>query len=222
MATDAQVQGDNSNASFNDAWDDVRADDDIQFTPSEPPKAPETPQWWTDFLDWLGDFIAPAVEAIAAAWPVLRIILLVLLAVGVLTLLWVILSPYFEQWRGKKPVAEDVWQPQPAAARELLAEAEALASNGQFDQAVRLLLQRSIADIEKRRPDLLRPSNTSREIERFDSLPEASRTMFAVIAGQVERGLFAALPIDEAGWQTSRDAYAGFALKETWRAVAKR
>jgi hypothetical protein len=41
--------------------------------------------------------------------------------------------------------------------------------------------------------------------------------MFAVIAGQVERGLFAALPIDEGGWRASRDAYTGFALRESWR-----
>lgn len=221
MATDAQVQGDSNTASFNVAWDDVRADADIQFTPTPAPKPPELPQWWLDFLDWFGELIRPLLEAIAAAWPILRILLLVLLAAGVLTLLWVILAPYVEQWNGRKRPPEDNWQPQPAAARELLGQAEALAAMGQFDQAVRLLLHRSIADIEKRHPHLLRPSSTSREIERFDSLPETARAMFAVIAGQVERGIFAALPIDESGWRLSRDAYAGFALKETWRIVGK-
>lgn len=199
----------------------MRADATIQFTPAPSPKPPELPQWWRDFLDWMGDFLSPLAEAIAAAWPILRILLLVLLAAGVLTLLWVILAPYVEQRRGRKRTAGESWQPQPAAARELLAEAEALAANGQYDQAVRLLLHRSIADIEKRRPDLLRPSSTSREIERFAGLPEAPRAMFAVIAGQVERGLFAALPIDESGWRLSRDAYAGFALRESWRAATK-
>ncbi|WP_417592259.1 hypothetical protein [Parasphingorhabdus sp.] len=208
-------------ASFDDAWEDIRADPDIQFSPAPAPKPPEIPQWWEDFLDWLGDFLSPLFEAIATAWPILRILLLILLAAGVLTLAWVILVPYVEQWRRRKRPAEDVWQPQPTAARELLAEAETLAAAGQFDQAVRLLLHRSIADIEKRHPDLLRPSSTSREIERFDRLPEAARAMFAVIAGQVERGIFAALPIDESGWRVSRDAYAGFALKETWRRAGK-
>jgi hypothetical protein len=160
-------------------------------------------------------------EALVAAWPILRILLLVLLAAGVLTLVWVILSPYLEQWRGRKGTAPESWQPQQTAARELLAEAEALAASGQYDQAVRLLLHRSIADIEKHRPNLLRPSSTSREIERFAGLPEAPRAMFAVIAGQVERGLFAALPIDESGWRASRDAYAGFALRESWQAAGK-
>jgi len=210
-----------ASASFDASWDEVRADDAIQFTPSQPPKQPESPQWWLDFLDWLGEALSPAVEAIAAAWPILRILLLVLLAAGVLTLLWVILAPYVEQWRGRSRPAEESWQPQPEAARELLAEAEMLAADGQYDQAVRLLLHRSIADIEKHRPNLLRPSSTSREIERFAGLPDAPRTMFAVIAGQVERGLFAALPIDESGWQASRDAYAGFALPDSWRAATK-
>ncbi len=217
----AQGKGNEVSASFDGAWDDVRADANIQFTPSPAPKPPELPQWWLDFLGWLGELLTPLFEAIAAAWPILRILLLVLLAAGVLMLFWVILAPYVEQWRGRKRPPEDIWQPQPAAARELLAQAEALAATGQFDQAVRLLLHRSIADIEQRRPDLLRPSSTSREIERFDSLPETARAMFAVIAGQVERGIFAALPIDENGWRVSRDAYAGFALKETWRRVRK-
>ncbi len=221
MATDAKVQGDSNTASFNTAWNDVRADANIQFTPTPAPKPPESPQWWLDFLAWLGKLLAPVMEALAAAWPILRILLLLALAAGVLTLVWIILAPYVEQWRGRKRPVEQVWQPQPDAARALLAEAEAFAATGQFDQAVRLLLHRSIADIEQRRPHLLRPSSTAREIERFADLPEAPRAMFAVIAGQVERGLFAALPIDESGWRISRDAYAGFALSESWRGGAK-
>lgn len=220
VATDAQVQGDSNTASFDRAWDDVRADANVQFTPTPAPEPPVWPQWWLDFREWLGEALMPVMEAFAAAWPILRILLLLALAAGVLTLVWVILAPYVEQWRRRKPVTEEIWQPAQEAARELLGEAEALAAIGQFDQAVRLLLHRSIADIEKHRPDLLRPSSTSREIGRFDSLPDASRAMFTVIAGQVERGLFAALPIDENGWQESRDAYADFALRETWRVAA--
>jgi len=221
VATDAKVQGDSNTASFNTAWNDVRADANIQFTPTPAPKPPESPEWWLDFLAWLGKLLAPVMEALAAAWPILRILLLLALAAGVLTLVWIILAPYVEQWRGRKRPVEQVWQPQPDAARALLAEAEAFAATGQFDQAVRLLLHRSIADIEQRRPRLLRPSSTAREIERFADLPDAPRAMFAVIAGQVERGLFAALPIDESGWRISRDAYAGFALSESWRGGAK-
>tara|TARA_R110001599_G_scaffold83864_3_gene225274 strand:+ start:3435 stop:4199 length:765 start_codon:yes stop_codon:yes gene_type:complete len=217
----AQSNSDGVSASFDSAWDDVREDAAIQFSPTPVPEAPESPQWWRDFLDWLGETLQPVFEMVSDSWPILRIILLLMLAAGVLTLIWVILAPYVEQWRGRERPAKDDWQPQPAAARELLAQAEALAARGQYEQAVRLLLHNSIEDIEKRRPNLLRPSSTSREIERFDSLPEAARAMFAVIAGQVERGIFAALPVDEDGWRLSRDAYAGFALKESWRKAGK-
>ncbi|MEH6758526.1 MAG: hypothetical protein V7676_13590 [Parasphingorhabdus sp.] len=218
MAKGAIVQDDKGNASFDAAWKDVRADDDIQFTNiiPEPKEAP--PEWWTDFLKWLSDALAPVAEVIVTAWPVLRIILLVLLAAGVLTLLWVILSPYWQQWRSRKPKQEeDIWRPDQAEARQLLEEADALAGQGQFEEAAHLLLFRSIEDIEKRRPDLLRPSNTAREIERFDSLPEPARAMFTVIAGHVERGIFATTPIGEEGWTASREAYGAFALPETWR-----
>lgn len=216
MAKGAIVQGDNGNASFDAAWNDVRADDDIQFTNIAPEPKQEPPEWWTDFLQWLNDALAPAADMMVAAWPVLRIILLVLLATGVLTLIWVILSPYWQDWRGRKAEPQEEWRPDQGAARRLLDEADELAAKGQFDEAAHLLLFRSIEDIEERRPDLLRPSNTAREIERFDSLPETARAMFAVIAEQVERGIFAATPIGEEGWTASRNAYGAFALAETW------
>lgn len=217
MAKDAIVQGDNENASFDAAWKDVRADEEIQFANIKPEPPEEPPEWWTDFLNWLGDVLGPVAEAVVAAWPVLRILLLLLLAAGVLTLLWVILSPYWEEWRNRKPKQVEEWRPEETAARQLLEEADALADQGQFNEAAHLLLFRSIEDIEKRRPDLLRPSNTSREIERFESLPETARAMFAVIAGHVERGIFAATPIGEEGWAASRNAYGEFALADSWR-----
>ncbi len=217
VAEDAVEQGNDGNASFDAAWKDVRADEDIQFTNIAPKPPEEPPQWWTDFLEWLSDALAPAAEGIAAAWPALRIVLLVLLAIGILALLWVILSPYLEDWRRRRPKLEEEWRPDQNVARRLLEEADALADKGQFDEAAHLLLFRSIEDIEKRRPDLLRPSNTSREIERFDSLPEKARSMFSVIAGHVERGIFAATPIGEEGWTASRNAYGEFALTESWR-----
>ena len=218
VANNAQGQGGNESASFDAVWKDVRADADIQFAASEPKPPAEPPQWWKDLLEWLGDLLAPAVEVLVDAWPVLRIVLIALLAAGLLTLLWIILAPYFEEWRNRR-VQEDPeeWRPEQGAARKLLEEAEALAGQGRFKDAVHLLLFRSIEDIEQRRPDMLRPSSTSREIGRFESLPENARNMFAVIAGQVERGIFAGAPIDEKGWVLSREAYGEFALAETWR-----
>ena len=216
MAKDAIVQGDNGDTSFDAAWNDVRANDDIQFTNIVPEPKPEPPEWWTNFLQWLNDALVPVADMMVSAWPVLRIILLVFLAAGVLTLLWVILSPYWQDWRGRKLETQEEWRPDQGMARRLLDEADALAAKGRFDEAAHLLLFRSIEDIEERRPGQLRPSSTAREIEQFDSLPETARAMFAVIAEQVERGVFAADPIGEDGWSASRNAYGAFALAESW------
>jgi len=132
------------------------------------------------------------------------------------------LGPYIEEWRERRPkTIEEEWRPEEGVARRWLEEADALAGKGQFEEAVHLLLYRSIEDIERRRPDLLRPSNTSREIERFESLPDRARNMFAVIAGHVECGVFAATPIGEDDWKASRKAYGDFALAASWKAVAQ-
>lgn len=86
MASETQVQGNGDGVSFDAAWTDVRANSEIQFTPSpaKPPQQP--PALWTDFLEWLGDVLGPVAEAVVWAWPVLRIVLLLILAAGVLTL----------------------------------------------------------------------------------------------------------------------------------------
>ena len=222
MAKSGQTSVSNSAASFDEAYEEVRADDDIQFTVEEF-KPPEVPEWWRDTIEWLSNLFAPVAEAFVYSWPVLKYVLLALLIAGILTLLWVILSPYIEEWRERKPKeTEEEWQPDKGVARRWLEEADALASKGQFEEAVHLLLYRSIEDIERRRPDLLRPSNTSREIERFESLPDRARNMFAVIAGHVERGIFGASPIGEEGWQSAREAYGDFALADSWRVVARK
>jgi len=222
VAQEAQGSGTNSNASFDAAYKDVRADEDIQFA-SQEIKQPEVPQWWRDFLEWLGDLLGPVAEGIVFIWPVLKYVLLALLIAAILSLLWVILAPFIEEWRDRrpKPEQEDEWQPETGVARKWLDEADGLASKGQFEEAVHLLLYRSIEDIERRRPDLLRPSNTSREIERFENLPDKARNMFAIIAGHVERGIFGATPIGEEGWTAARNAYGEFALKDSWKSVAK-
>lgn len=223
MAQEEQVSPDNSNAPFEAAYADVRADDDIQFEP-EPFKPPEIPEWWREFLEAMGNLFAPIGRFFVAIWPVLQYVLLALLIAGFLALLWVILAPYIEDWRERRPKVKDEeeWRPEEGVARRWLDEADALADKGQYEEAVHLLLYRSIEDIERRRPDLLRVSNTSREIERFESLPDRARNMFAVIAGHVERGIFGASPIGEDGWKSARNAYGEFALKDSWKAVVSR
>ncbi len=190
----------------------MRGDGSIQFTPdfARPPDPP--PEWWSDFLRWLGNVLEPIVQALAAGWPWLSKLLLVALVVGVAALLWVILAPYIADWRERRAGVQPDWVPDQAQARVLLEEADRLAAEGRFDEAAHLLLYRSIEDIAATRPDLLRPSTTTREIGAFDALSQRARQAFGVIAGHVEASFFARRPLDRNAWDSSREAYRAFAL----------
>src|SRR6185436_20166355 len=112
--------------------------------------------------------------------------------------------------------AED-WRPAEAPARRLLGDADALAAAGQYSEAAHLLLFRSIEDIDKKKPDLVKPALTSRDISGLDAIPGRPRTAFARIAMLVERSLFAGRPLGEGDWRDCRAAYEEFAFAEGWR-----
>ncbi|HWT13705.1 MAG TPA: DUF4129 domain-containing protein, partial [Allosphingosinicella sp.] len=80
-----------------------------------------------------------------------------------------------------------------------------------------LLLFRSIEDIESRRPRLVRPALTSRDIAALDAIPERPRGAFSRMARLVERSLFARRPLAEGDWRDCRAAYEEFAFVEGWR-----
>ena len=77
---------------------------------------------------------------------------------------------------------------------------------------------RSIDDIANRRPRLVRPALTSRELAASDGIPAKARKLFAQIARQVEGTLFGGRPVDRPDWEQARTAYAEFALPQAWRA----
>jgi hypothetical protein len=108
------------------------------------------------------------------------------------------------------------WRPTEAAARALLEDADKLAAAGRYAEAARLLLHRSIEDIEGRRPKLVRPAFTAREIAELDDLPAAARATFSFIAGIVERSLFGGRDVDAAGFAECRQAYESFAFPGAW------
>jgi hypothetical protein len=109
------------------------------------------------------------------------------------------------------------WRPEERAARALLAEADAMAAAGRYDEAARLLLHRSLEDIAARRPRLLRPALTSREIARVPALPDLVRQAFAAMAAPVERSLFGGRRLDRSAWEEARTAYGEFALPGAWK-----
>jgi hypothetical protein len=101
-------------------------------------------------------------------------------------------------------------------ARALLEEADALAAVGRYAEAVRLILHRSIEDIEGRRPRLVKPAYTAREIGRLTDIPQNARDVFVGIAGVVEKSFFGGQALDADGFAACRKAYERFAFPGAW------
>ena len=114
-------------------------------------------------------------------------------------------------------VAEEDWAPDAAPVRAWLKEADMLAAEGRFAEAIHLLLFRSVEDMARRRPQLVRPALTSRELARAEGVPGTARALFARIAGSVEASLFGGRTVDADGWHAARAAYADYALPGAWR-----
>lgn len=110
-------------------------------------------------------------------------------------------------------IAPDL-MPDETAARALLGDAEALAAQGQFAEAVHALLFRSIDLIQARQPRDVKNSLTAREIGKLSVLPDLIRNGLSPIIVIVERSYFGGQAVDETGWIEARDAYRSFALGE--------
>ncbi|MBS0297556.1 MAG: DUF4129 domain-containing protein [Proteobacteria bacterium] len=118
--------------------------------------------------------------------------------------------------RKTKATEEQGWRPTEAQARALLEDADRLAREGRFAEAVRLILFRSIQDIQSRRPHVIRPALTSRDIARDGDLPDSAREAFSGIAAAVEHSHFAGHDVDADGYAECRRAYEAFAFPAVW------
>lgn len=192
------------------AHDRLRADTAIQFDMPLAQPPPPPPQWLITLLKAVG----PYIEYIA--WG--------LLILGALALLYVIVRhfianglPFSHSAKATTTDVEPEWRPEAGHARQLLAEANALAAAGHYAEAVHLLLHRSVEEIERRRPHLVRPAFTSRDIAAADGLPGETRYVFSRIAAIVESSLFGGRPVDATDWQRARTAYEDFALPQAWK-----
>jgi hypothetical protein len=186
------------------------ADGAIQF--DLPPYVPPQPPTWLEPLARFLRWISPAFPYLF--WTIVAVggaIILLLIVRELLGARWSL------PWRRKAgdEDAED-WRPTEEAARALLEEAERLAAEGRYAEATHLLLQRSVEDITKRHPGLVRPSVTARDLAAAPALPDRARNAFAAIARVVEASLFGGRAVDAAGWAACRSAYANFALAASW------
>lgn len=206
--TGDSVAGDAA-GSFASDWQALRADEQIQFAPLALPETPESPSWLDEFLRALGRLLAPGAEPVLWIFAVLGVAVLAFV-------LWQALAPLVKARRDSRDDVADPaspeWTPDTGEALALLGEADRLAAEGRYDEAAHLLLRRSVGQIAAARPGLLEPSSTAREIAVLPALPEAARGAFAVIAGRVERSLFALRSLSADDWHAARAAYADFAL----------
>jgi hypothetical protein len=188
---------------FADAHRQLLGDATIQFDLPAPEPPPEPPQW------------------IGGMLPVMQVIFWVAVAAFVLFIVYAIASRLAgRDWTWRRKTREEApdlsWRPEAGEARELLGEADALAAQGLYSEAARLILHRSIEDIDDKRPDLVRPALTSRDICALEAIPGRPRSAFARIAAMVERSLFAGRPLVSGDWADCRAAYEEFAFAEGW------
>ena len=209
MSINQAAQAADSGARFEAAHARLRADGSIQFDlvnyQPDPP-----PAWLEALLDMLGSTGS-------------RIVFWIVLGIAVALLLAFIGRRVSEgEWRWpfrRKEEADQVeaWRPEEAPARALLQEADALAAAGRYAEAAHLLLFRSIEDIDRRRPDLVRPALTSRDIATAPALPPGPKSAFSRIVMMVERSLFGGRTLEEQDWKSCREAYREFAFASEWK-----
>jgi hypothetical protein len=170
------------------------------------------------FLNWLIGLLPDAAYA--------RVLLWVVIGLGGAALLWALYHRIRHgKWQLRLPrraevrdfESEEEWAPAESLARSWLDEADALAREGQFAEAIHRLLFRSVEDISRRRPALVTPALTSRELGAAQGIPERARELFAGIAAQVEKSLFGGRAVAERDWLSARAAYSEFTLAKAWR-----
>src|SRR5690349_5596173 len=175
-----------SNQNFEGAHRHLLENSSLQFKFAAPPPEPQTPEWLKALGEML-QFLAPALNIIFWGG--------IILIAGLLV--YLIVQEIIRRLPGAPKAAASVvappkpeFRPTAARAKALLEEADRLAREGRFSEAARMLLHRSINDIEDAFPNLVMPSLTAREIGRLEPLSQRGRDVFAMIARAVERSLF--------------------------------
>jgi hypothetical protein len=187
------------------------SDKSIQFgLPAYVP--PQPPDWLKPLLDLLSSLGPYMIYLFWGAVISGAAIILLLVFLEMKGIAWRL--PW--QRARRETEAEEAWRPDAGAAQILLSEADALAARGDYDEAVHLLLRRSVADIAGRLPDFLRPSLTARDIAAAASVPARARAAFTEIARIVEAALFARRPVGAEGWRQARGAYERFVFRDAW------
>jgi heme exporter protein D len=182
-----------------DAHARLVADPAIQFSFSPLPKPPDIvlPEW----LKWLGQWIGAVAKfighyAIYVFWFGVAVAALAVVFLIVRELM----GTRFPRLRRRRP------------ARAAVADWAA----GRFDEAAHLILLRGVEEIEDRRPRLVKPALTARDIAALGEVPATARGAFAAITQVVERSLFGGRSLDADAYAQCRAAYEAFAFPRAW------
>lgn len=170
-------------------------------------------------LEAIGDFFAWLFGNLS--W-LFQGLLIAAIAGAVLYALWYMFGDvaamrFQRRKRAEAPDVSDITgqHPDPKRAASLLEEADKLAAEGRFAEAVHLLLFRSIEDLRERRTGGVPQSLTAREISTLSDLTQRTREALAPIIRIVENSFFGGRPVDREGWKRARSSYESFAFGET-------
>ena len=176
-------------------------------------------EFWNRLFKQVGDFF----EKVASVFKPLGPFMPYILGALAIALIALLLSPFvrmmitsrFQRLFPRDHLRADApWRPTRDAVVALLGEIDKLAGDGNYDEAVHLLLVRSVADINAFRPDLVRKHFSARDIRSHPMLPEAARPAFTEIVRCVEKSYFAGMPASRADFEACRAAYADFIAAE--------
>ena len=161
--------------------------------------------------------------------PIFQLIFYGILALAVAYILYLILNTIIATRRGivKADKTEDIpdipiYQPDAETARVLIDDADGLAAQGKFAEAVHILLFRSIQDIEDKRPHHVKRSLTSREIASLSILSPKARDVFSQIGRLVEKSFFGGGLLNMEDYELSKAAYKAFAFENVAQAKSAR
>lgn len=207
--------------SFDEEHKALIADSDFVFeytapTPIDPPS--QTSIAIAEFFSAFFSFLGPILRV--AFWGIV---------IGVISyLVYLIITEAVKIRRNRVPKIDaptpviPAYQPSRKDANIILDDADALAAEGRYAEAVHTLLLRSIQDIRKNRPRAVPKALTSREISTLDILSDTAQSAFRRIGDLVEVSFFGGKPLDKHAFEVSRKAYEEFAFESGASAVRRR
>lgn len=171
---------------------------------------------------WFGDIFNAIFDFFSAAAPLLKVLLIGAFIALVIYILYSLIKGAVDRrdqlktaLTGRdKPKEETDIRPDEAFSRDLLKQADDLARQGRYRDAIHLLLLTAIQDMQERLKQRIGVSLTAREIGRLGQMPDRARLALGHIIHTVEQVIFAEKDASESDYAQARDQYGTFAFGE--------